>query len=50
MIMKKMVEGRSVMPFKEIVLELKNRVGKRNSTKSVEKKGKSRPKVVEVIE
>jgi hypothetical protein len=50
MIMKKMVEGRSVMPFKEIVLELKNRVDKRKSAKSVEKKGKSRVKVVEVIE
>jgi hypothetical protein len=50
MIMKKMVEGRSVMPFKEIVLELKKRVDKRNSTKSVEKKGKSRPKLIEVIE
>jgi hypothetical protein len=31
MIMKKMIEGRRVMPFREIVFELKKRVDKRNS-------------------
>jgi hypothetical protein len=30
MIMKKMVEGRSVMPFKEIVIELKRRLDKKH--------------------
>lgn len=44
--MKKMIEGRSVMPFKEIVLELKKRVDKRNTQKSEQKKSKSKPKPV----
>jgi hypothetical protein len=43
MIMKKMIEGRSVMPFKEIILELKKRVDKSNNLKIEEKKDKSKP-------
>ena len=44
--MKKMIEGRSVMPFKEIVLELKKRVDKRNTQKSEQKKSKNKSKPV----